>query len=143
MARQVTTPGVHVLELKAKTKSPAVAFEASRLSAAPKGKELVIDTFAAVASRDRGRIHEEAIAAALLVRGPYFKVPDLTHPAAEVLIEPPAPFLGSATFRRESADQVSWDGNLRVELPGFGLVPLAGAGADATLCADSGCPASK
>jgi len=58
----------------------------------------------------------------------------------EVVVEPPAPFLGSATLRRESPQETAWTGDLRVNLPGFGVVPLTGPDTDVTLCADDGCP---
>jgi len=135
---------VHLLGLRVKPRNSEVKFEATRLSGPDKkGNEFAFDTFIASASRHRGRISEESLVLDLLVQGPYFKVPDLTHPASEVLIEPPSPFLGSASFRRESSSKAGWDGDLRLNLPGFGVVPLAGAGAHATLCADSGCQVNK
>jgi hypothetical protein len=136
--------GVHVLNLKVKAAKAGVEFQATRLSAPnKKGKEFAFDTFLAAGSRDRGRIHEESVVLDLLVRGPYFKVPDLTHLTKEVVLEPPTPFLGSASLRRESTDKVSWVGDLGVNLPGFGVVPLAGPDAQVSLCADSGCRSNK
>jgi hypothetical protein len=79
----------------------------------------------------------------LLVRGPYFKVPDLTRLTSEVVLEPPQPFLGSATVNRKGPHKVGWDGNLRLNLPGFGIVPLTGPGTAVSLCADSGCRPPK
>jgi hypothetical protein len=141
MARQSTKPGVHLLALGATKKAGnrRVGFAGIRLSATHKGKEVVIDTFAATVRRDRGRIQEQGTAYALLALGPYFKVPDLTHPTAEGVLAPPKPFLGGATFHRESTDGVSWKGDLRVNLPGFGVVPLTGSKFKVVTCADSGC----
>jgi hypothetical protein len=102
-----------------------------------------LNNFAAVALRKRGRIEETSAAIDLLVNGPYFKVPDLEHLASEAFLEPPKPFLGSATFRRESADEASWEGDLRVDLPGFGVMPLTRPGTEVTMCADSGCKIPK
>jgi hypothetical protein len=135
---------VHGLDLKVRTRNPGVKFEASRLSVRKKkGKGFAFNTFLVAASRDRGRIFEESAVLDLLVQGPYFKVPDLTHLTSEVTVEPPTPYLGSATLRRRSSSKVSWTGDLRLNLPGFGVVPLAGPGTHATLCADSGCKAKK
>ena len=134
----------HVLGLRVKPRNPAVKFEATRLSGPDKkGNEIAFDTFIAAASRQRGRIAEESLVLDLLIQGPYFKVPDLTQPGAEVVIAPPSPFLGKAILTRASPSNLRWDGDLRVELPGFGVLPLAGAGASATLCADSGCRVNK
>lgn len=47
-------------------------------------------------------------------------------------ITPPAPFSGSATFRREG-HKTSWRGNLRVDFPGRPNVALTGTGLQARL----------
>ncbi|HTT95996.1 MAG TPA: hypothetical protein VMF55_15095 [Solirubrobacterales bacterium] len=133
----------HRLILRATTEKPAVKFEASRISGPGKqGREIAFDTFIAAATRDRGRIEEESTVLDLLIRGPHFQVPDLTHLTSEAVITPPAPFLGSATLRREPSSEPSWDGNLRLDLPGFGVVPLARPGTQVSICADSGCRTS-
>jgi hypothetical protein len=142
MARLAANPGAHLLVLGAGSKAGnrTVSFGAERVSGSRKGKEVAFDTFIATATRDRGRIKELGTAIALLVHGPYFKVPDPTRLTSEAVLAPPKPFLGSATYRRESADKVSWKGDLRVKLPGFGAVPLAGSTFKAAMCLDSGCP---
>jgi hypothetical protein len=63
-----------------------------------------------------------------------FLAPNLTEPLAEATLAPPAPFSGSATFHLESPKTASWTGDLAVELPGLGKVPLTGHGIDAGLC---------
>jgi hypothetical protein len=141
-ARRAKNPDSHVLLLRAKAQSGnrEVAFDAMRLSGpGRKGYELSFDTFVATVSRDRGRIHEESSATEALALGPFFKVPDLRHLTSEAVIRPPRPFSGGATFRRESEDGVSWKGDLRVKLPGFGVVPLTSASTRVSMCADSGC----
>jgi hypothetical protein len=145
MARRGANPGAHLLALGATMTagSRKVGFAALRLSARRKGKEVAIDTFIGTALRDRGRIQEQGTAFALLVRGPYFKVPDLTKMTSEAVLAPPKPFRGDATYRRESADKVSWAGDLRVKLPGFGVVPLTGPAFKAVMCLDSGCRPDK
>jgi hypothetical protein len=56
----------------------------------------------------------------------YFLIPNLAEPKAESTVEPPAPFSGSATFHLEGPKTASWTGDLAVELPGLGEVPLTG-----------------
>jgi hypothetical protein len=48
-------------------------------------------------------------------------------------LDPPAPFSGSAGFRRGAAVPNRWTGNLTVDLPGRADVPLSTAGTRATL----------
>jgi hypothetical protein len=130
--------------LTAKAENPPVEFKALQLLVpGKKAKKLAFGTFSAVATRDRGRIKESSAALDLLVSGNYLRVPDLAHPTAEATVEPPSPFLGTATFQRESAHQTSWTGDLRVNLPGFGVVPLAGRGSEATMCSSLACLPKK
>jgi hypothetical protein len=145
MARGAAKPGAHELGLAATATAGnrKVGFAALRISARKKDKEVAFDTFIGTALRDRGRIQEQGTAFALLVRGPYFRVPDLDHPTAEALLAPPKPFLGKATLSREPAETVSWKGDLRVKLPGFGVVPLAGPRFKTAMCLDSGCQSKK
>jgi hypothetical protein len=141
-ARRAKNPESHLLLLRSKTKSGnrEVEFVAMRLSGpSRKGYEVAFDTFIGTVRRDLGRIHEEASAIEFLARGPYFKVPDLRRLTSEALIAPPKPFLGSAIFHLESADEVSWKGDLRVKLPGFGVVPFITTTPRVWMCADSGC----
>ncbi len=65
---------------------------------------------------------------------PNFQAPNLAEPLAEATITPPAPFSGSATFHLEDPQTASWTGELAVEMPGLGKVPLTGDGIDAGLC---------
>jgi hypothetical protein len=68
-----------------------------------------------------------------------FQVPNLGEPLAEATLAPSAPFSGSATFHLEDPKSASWTGDLGVELPGLGKVPLTGAGIDAGLCKGTSC----
>jgi hypothetical protein len=63
-----------------------------------------------------------------------FLTPNATEPLTEATLAPPAPFSGSATFHLEGPNAASWTGDLAVELPGLGTVPLTGEGIDAGLC---------
>ncbi len=66
--------------------------------------------------------------------GAGFRTPNLIEPLAEATIKPRAPFSGSAGFLLEDAGTASWTGELAVELPGLGRVPLTGNGFAAGLC---------
>jgi hypothetical protein len=145
MSGRAAKPEAHVLGLATKKEAGnrTIAFAGVRLSAIHKGKEVTLDTFGAVARRDRGRIQEQGTAFVLFAIGRYFKVPDLTHMTSEAVLAPPKPFRGRATFQRESADEVSWTGDLRVRLPGFGAVPFTGNGFETVMCEDSGCRSDK
>jgi hypothetical protein len=63
-----------------------------------------------------------------------FQVPNLAEPLAEATVTPPAPFSGSATFHLDNPTTATWTGDLAVELPGLGKVPLTGDSIDAGLC---------
>jgi hypothetical protein len=67
-----------------------------------------------------------------------FISPDPAHPLSAATVEPPAPFSGSATFALTSPKTAELTGNLAVELPGEGVVPLT-SGIDAGLCEDGRC----
>jgi hypothetical protein len=70
---------------------------------------------------------------------PKFQVPNLAEPLAEAIVEPPAPFSGAATFHLDDPQTASWSGDLVVDLPGLGKLPLTGAKIAAGLCHDSHC----
>jgi hypothetical protein len=63
-----------------------------------------------------------------------FQVPNLAEPLAEATVSPSAPFSGSATFHLDSSDSADWTGDLAVELPGAGKVPLSGEDISAGVC---------
>jgi hypothetical protein len=63
-----------------------------------------------------------------------FQVPNLAEPLAEATLQPPAPFSGSATFHLVDQKTATWTGDLAVEMPGLGELPLTGDGIDAGLC---------
>jgi len=118
-----------------------VDFKADRVRVETrKGHHLAFTSFIATANWYRGAIKESSLALSILQKGSMFLSPDPTSPTTEAVIKPPFPFSGSATFRRESAKSASWSGDLKVELPGLGDVPLAASGTGATMCAAPGCP---
>jgi hypothetical protein len=63
-----------------------------------------------------------------------FRVPNLAEPLNEAIVEPQAPFSGAATFHLDTPKTASWTGDLAVELPGLGTVPLTGQAISAGLC---------
>jgi hypothetical protein len=65
--------------------------------------------------------------------------PDPQRPTSEAVIHPDSPFSGSATFRRPPEGEPTWTGDLKVELPGLGLVRLAGKGTHAAMCEPTHC----
>jgi hypothetical protein len=67
-----------------------------------------------------------------------FAVPDLKS-LGEATVEPPAPFSGSAAFELVSKKVSSWSGDLAVDLPGIGKVPLTGKGFLSDVCHDEHC----
>lgn len=70
-------------------------------------------------------------------------IPDLTAALpASVTIEPPVPFSGSATIEAPSRATATLSGDLAVDLPAAGKVPLTGPGIDAGLCRDYTCTGS-
>jgi hypothetical protein len=69
--------------------------------------------------------------------GAAFLTPNATEPLAEATLTPPAPFSGSATFHLENPHTASWTGDLAVELPGLGTVPLTGGAIEAAMCKSS------
>jgi len=117
-----------------------VVFAASRNELHAGGKNGAQSTFEAFRFRHRGRLQEDAIVVQFANKGSSFKLPDPTHPTDEAVISPSSPFSGSATFRRASSDSVTWAGNLKVEMPAFGSVPLTGPHVEASLCQVSDCP---
>jgi hypothetical protein len=121
--------------LKARARNHRVSFFATKSVFKAKGKKgFALTNIVAAAKRDRGRIEESSFALYFLGRGSTFLLPNRRRPAAEAILKPPAPFSGSATFRRQGSKPPSWTGDLRVDLPGFGDVRLAGPGAKATMC---------
>jgi hypothetical protein len=63
-----------------------------------------------------------------------FLIPKAQEPLAESVIEPPAPFSGSATFQLDGPKKATWTGDLAVELPGAGKLPLTGEDLYAGAC---------
>jgi hypothetical protein len=128
------------VKLTATTSDPRVNFKASKAVLKSKGeKGFALTNFIASAARRRGRIEERSVAAILFEKGSTFLVPNRRAPASEAVISPSAPFSGTATFQRRRAKPPTWTGDLKVDLPGFGTVRLAGPGTHASLCEAAAC----
>jgi hypothetical protein len=54
-------------------------------------------------------------------------------------VAPPAPFSGTATYERLPEGKSTWSGDLEVELPGLGRLPLTGPTYRAKLCRSFAC----
>jgi hypothetical protein len=79
-------------------------------------------------------------AAVVLVASPAsFSIPDPERPRDAATVEPPAPFSGSASFALVAPTKGEFSGDLAVELPGLGRLPLTGAGIDAGICQGRAC----
>jgi hypothetical protein len=68
-----------------------------------------------------------------------FVSPEPGSPLSAAEVSPSAPFSGSASFALTSARRGEWSGDLAVELPGYGRVPLTGSKIRAGLCETKVC----
>ncbi|MDQ2630940.1 MAG: hypothetical protein M3Y75_08205 [Actinomycetota bacterium] len=68
-----------------------------------------------------------------------FAVAPLGSSPVTATVEPPAPFSGTATYEKRADGAISWSGDLAVELPGRGELPLADSSYRAKLCRSFAC----
>ncbi len=127
------------IQLDAKARGGKLIFTATRIEAAAGGRKASSANFIAIGQRERGPTREVSLVGLIVAKGSSFQVPDLQDPTNETTVSPSFPFSGSATFRGESPRSGSWTGDLKVELPGFGTVPLTGAGVQASMCQAPDC----
>jgi hypothetical protein len=127
------------VDLNVVTDHGKVRLGATRTEIDAKGKTRTFANFTAVAGRNRGKVQEVSLVLLLLQKGPTFLSPEPSFPTRAATISPPAPFSGTGTFTREAGKSASWTGDLKVELPGFGDVPLAAGGSTASMCQGPGC----
>jgi hypothetical protein len=72
-----------------------------------------------------------------------FRLPDFATAPENAVIQPPAPFTGSATFARTPESTFTWTGDLAVSFPGTDPVPLAGPDFRLSYCALRSCVAQE
>jgi hypothetical protein len=110
------------------------AFKFVRTEETVKGKPSTYSEFIVFGKRVRDGVKEDA-ALALGEHGHAgFEFPDAEDPTSAAIIDPSSPlFSGSATFHKEPGGENGWIGDLKVELPGMGTVPLVAPGAKAFL----------
>jgi hypothetical protein len=126
---------------KADGNGKKLEFEASRTSARERdGSKFSTATFAALAGRHIGRIEEASAVILLFEPGSKFLPSEPLEPAAGAVLKPGAPFSGTATFDRDAAPSARWSGDLKVALPGFGVVPLTSPATHASMCEGPDCP---
>ncbi len=68
-----------------------------------------------------------------------FTVTPLGARPVSATVAPPAPFSGTAAYERDPGGAGAWSGDLRVELPGLGEVPLTGSSYRAEFCRSFAC----
>jgi hypothetical protein len=122
------------LELVALAHHRRVAFAATRVAFGSGHKRSSTSNLVVVGGRRRGRIKETSSVIDIFAPGSYFRPTDAREPGAELVAKPPFPFSGSATFREPRKGKPTWSGDLKVALPGFGEVRLAGPGTHAVTC---------
>jgi hypothetical protein len=95
------------------------------------------DFSASISLREGGA--EVSYAANASGRPNSFGVPESLDPPATATVEPPAPFSGSASFSLTAPSHAEWSGDLAVDLPDYGRVPLTGPKVSAALCQGETC----
>jgi hypothetical protein len=97
--------------------------------------------YIASATERRGRMTVSRSASAT-AEPETFAVDPLGEDPTNASVAPPAPFTGTARFEATPGGGSSWTGDLAVELPGMGTVPLTGGSYQASLCRgfDCACP---
>jgi hypothetical protein len=113
-----------------------ILFQGSR-EKSPEPEEGSPTTFQATAGEKVGHLYVSRSVSVFEIgpdAGASFLTPNFAEPIAEATLTPSAPFSGSATFHLEGPKTASWAGDLAVELPGLGKVPLTGSDIDAGLC---------
>ena len=139
-AEEEDSEGILAVRLHATARRGDVVLTASKIVEKGKGgKASSTNGLVAVATRRRGPIKESFAAAEIFGKGSTLIVPNRKDPKSEVILKPPAPFSGSATFRRHPKKPPSWTGDLKVDLPGFGEVRLTGPGTHASMCEGIAC----
>jgi len=125
------------LEANHETGGPGIHFEALRF--APGSRPLARRVFFGASDYEQlGRIR--VIRSVRLATDPStFRLPGFATAPENAVIEPPAPFTGTATFARTPESTFSWTGDLAVAFPGIEPVALAGPDFRLHYCALRAC----
>ncbi len=117
----------------------SVGFSATRYApdARPRARRIQFEASAEERRRGVRILRSVAVAAG----PPTFRQPEREHVPEHLVLTPPAPFSGSASFQRTPESTFTWTGPLRVEFPGTDPVALAGPDFTAAICALRGCAA--
>jgi hypothetical protein len=119
------------VNLRATTRSGDVTFAAQQTVEPLVEGSATEPVFTATATRHAGRVTISSLVFSFFGAKPSaFEFPE---PRTEATVTPPAPFSGTATYVSEGPKKSSWTGDLSVEPPGFGRVPLAGKKFTATI----------
>jgi hypothetical protein len=98
------------------------------------GKERVEPTLdSALLVEDRGRVFVERIADVEVDADP-LPVSPLGQEPVSATLALPSPFAGAGSYLEAAGSAPAWSGDLSVQLPGAGTVPLSGPGFKAILC---------
>lgn len=139
-AEDENSEGTLAVRLHATARRGDVVLTASKVvEKGKRGKVSSTNELVAVATRRRGPIEESFAAAEIFGKGSTLIVPNRKDPKSEGILKPPAPFSGSATFRRHPKKPPSWTGDLKVDFPSFGEVRLTGPGTHASMCEGFAC----
>jgi hypothetical protein len=111
-------PGARLNATLRRGKNSALAFEIK------KNRPAAPTAFSVSVRERRGKIQIKRVLEGTLGAGAFLYDPRLRL----AMVSPPAPFDGSATFRRGSAPSKRWTGDLTVDLPGRSDTPLVEPG---------------
>jgi hypothetical protein len=127
------TGEVDLLSAKLKEEGRTVSFEALRFKSGPGKSHPALISLSADVSERVGRVTIDRTAFEVTAT----KVLRLSRRGKQpetAVLEPTKPFDGSASYSAEPETPATWSGDLSVNLPGAGAVPLTGTGFSAELC---------
>jgi hypothetical protein len=112
-------------------------FEATRLPKQARPPARRVHFLASTATR-RGRmqVYRTVTASADISS---FHMPERKTAPEHLVVSPPPPFTGSASFQRTPESTFTWRGSLSVSFPGTGPVALAGPQIETEYCVRAGC----
>jgi len=123
-SRQARPGTAKETRLNVTTKSDDVTFTAQQTIETVEGESLTETDFTASTYRRSGHLTISSLLFSFFNADTSAFVDPAPH--TEATIAPAAPFSGSATYVSEGGKGGTWTGDLSVELPGFGRLPLTG-----------------